>query len=857
MRPPGTSFGSLLVGAISAFVSAPMAQKVLLLGLLMVSAFATWTGVHSFVRSENANEVNETIEAFIAITVGLLTMAMWLALEFARQGRSLIPRIFAVAIYSLLMIWSVGFGFGFWWHLIAAPNANETALANSVSEIEDEITFTMNKLEDINLSVENAVTRSRDMAQLEIDEGNTCEGRFSPRDEGPLTRNRRRLANELEILKNGPVKSWIDSVHEILSGPTPTGIGTTLDFEATGGLIRSVQATLDTFEQSDENERRKAFTSLYNHAKFASKEVEEISRLQSKNIASELEIYLEKVSQPADSVDYYCSDSVLAQNIRNTIEELSEPIDLTIPNYSFTEGEAAVAFAVTNLWAKAYLNLPFVTSQVSGGAREFRSSETGISTKFGMRDWISLMVAICVDVGIFYFAMARPKSRLGWLDDIGEPASRNKIRLAGALSQLSDLTDHQFRQFVEELIVQGRFGWYILQPDPHQAPNESARRYAIFLRNFMALYQDVGRVARRPWLVGDGAHARAREILIQRGWAVNEDKATPTYQFHRLARGEAYDLLSTIRKPYRREHMRRSDTTPHLSTDVGRSDEPSLQPPNSSRTAKSARHLRDILAQPTKMLVGRYREEHVGNHKEPSESPERRLPDSDVYRSEEKQLSDTNLQEKNGSQDTLSADGKSDRSTMPDGEMLAGDPDDDTGASSKSTLTSNGSDNKKITEKTSMHDVSVNGESRRGTETSTDVAPVNPRGQNATDGDEVLKLLIDQMDKWSLMIRAAEKKNDAAEVEGIKIFERETREKLEEKQVAIHGAVGDRFDFEIHEALDIVPSGLEQGRIVEVVKLGFSRGRKMLRFAQVLVSSGPHQVRQDKSPDRVGEGGEH
>ena len=55
---------------------------------------------------------------------------MWLALrEAIGAQRRLIERLVTWPLYIFLVLWSVGFGYGFWWSLIAGEEATKVGLS--------------------------------------------------------------------------------------------------------------------------------------------------------------------------------------------------------------------------------------------------------------------------------------------------------------------------------------------------------------------------------------------------------------------------------------------------------------------------------------------------------------------------------------------------------------------------------------------------------------------------------------------------------------------------------------------------------------------------------------------------------
>jgi hypothetical protein len=96
--------------------------------LLMISGYATWSGMHDFIIGVSSTRpprempggIFITSDVFVIIVVAALTFMMWLALrETFGFRRPFNQRLITFPLYLFLALWSIGFGYGFWWSLIA------------------------------------------------------------------------------------------------------------------------------------------------------------------------------------------------------------------------------------------------------------------------------------------------------------------------------------------------------------------------------------------------------------------------------------------------------------------------------------------------------------------------------------------------------------------------------------------------------------------------------------------------------------------------------------------------------------------------------------------------------------------
>ena len=116
--------------------------------LLTISGFATWHGMRDFIIGVSTSPAAQqqqlpgglafSNDLLVIIVVVALTFLMWLALrETFGARRSLLERMVTFPLYLFLAIWSIGFGYGFWWSLIAGEEATRTGLSGLQEDARD------------------------------------------------------------------------------------------------------------------------------------------------------------------------------------------------------------------------------------------------------------------------------------------------------------------------------------------------------------------------------------------------------------------------------------------------------------------------------------------------------------------------------------------------------------------------------------------------------------------------------------------------------------------------------------------------------------------------------------------------
>ena len=96
--------------------------------------------------------------------------------------------------------------------------------------------------------------------------------------------------------------------------------------------------------------------------------------------------------------------------------------------------------------------------------------------------------------------------------------------------------------------------------------------------------------------------------------------------------------------------------------------------------------------------------------------------------------------------------------------------------------------------------------------------------------------LLPVLDDLERALEAAERHEEAALVDGVRLVERSLRQALEKEGLVEIGADGD-FDPHVHEAvLAQAREGADSGTVVEVLQRGYRLGDKVVRPARVIVA---------------------
>jgi molecular chaperone GrpE len=102
--------------------------------------------------------------------------------------------------------------------------------------------------------------------------------------------------------------------------------------------------------------------------------------------------------------------------------------------------------------------------------------------------------------------------------------------------------------------------------------------------------------------------------------------------------------------------------------------------------------------------------------------------------------------------------------------------------------------------------------------------------------ERLVKELLPILDDLERALEAAERHEEAALVDGVKLVQKSLRKALEKEGLAEIETEG-AFDPHVHEAMLTQPgNGAESGSVLEVVQRGYRLGDKVVRPAKVIVA---------------------
>ena len=269
-------------------------------------------------------------DLLVIVVVVALTFLMWLMLrETFGAGRHWRERLITFPLYVFLAIWSIGFGYGFWWSLIAGEEATRSGLAGLQEDARDASAVIAARLDAVKGQLDNVVTWSEGQMSREESSGGSC-GQPSGAGRGPLYNARRGVRDSIITLRDGMTRSWLEPVQADVEALKQAAAGL-------GG------ATVE--------ERQRNFENRASDIRGRARNIAARSNQLGKSTGAEMRALASAVNVAPGKSGFSCYDPTLAERLTLAAAQSEQPAELKLREAVFNEGPAGVANAVKNLWS--------------------------------------------------------------------------------------------------------------------------------------------------------------------------------------------------------------------------------------------------------------------------------------------------------------------------------------------------------------------------------------------------------------------------------------------------------------------------------------------------------------------------
>jgi hypothetical protein len=388
--------------------------------LLIISGYATWSGMHDFIigASSSSSQITRhlfgvavTDEFFVAGIVITLTFLMWLSLResFGAQRRWS-DRLITFPLYVFLALWSVGFGYGFWWSLIAGEDATRSSMATLREDAQTAVSAFAARLEAVQSHLDSVNNWSTSQMTREESSGGTC-GIPSGAGRGSLYNARRSIRDSVTALYDGITRSWLNPMQSEL---------------------QTLRQGVTDIAGSTVEERRHSFEAEATEIRTKVRRIATRSKELGASTAAEMQSLAGAVSIEPRQPGFSCFDLTLAQLLRQAAEQAVHSPEPILPTASFNEGPAGVANAIKALWRQIGALGTRVLSfgMVGGGSDPPEAEMTG-------RDLIALLATLGIDLGLLALALLNPPASEIRLDGLAASQARLRLPTASVVRHLT------------------------------------------------------------------------------------------------------------------------------------------------------------------------------------------------------------------------------------------------------------------------------------------------------------------------------------------------------------------------------------------------------------------------------------
>jgi hypothetical protein len=362
--------------------------------LLIIAGYATWHGMRDFIVGVSTTPVSQgeglsvSNDVLVIAVVIALTFLMWLALRetFGAQ-RTLKERLITFPLYLFLALWSIGFGYGFWWSLIAGEEATRTGMAGLQEDARDAGSVISARLDAVKVQLDNVVTWSESQMQREESSGGSC-GTSSGAGRGPLYNARKTVRDSVATMRDGFTRSWLQPVQ---------------------ADIELLQQTVAGLEGTSVEERQRAFETKASEIRGKARSIASRSNELGKSTAGEMRSLAASTSIAPGKAGFSCYDPTLAERLTQAAAQADQPAQLKLREAVFNEGPAGVANAIKKLWENIGAYMSSLVGYVFSGGQETGDHTSGGEPITG-RDMIALLATIGIDLGLLALAALTPSA---------------------------------------------------------------------------------------------------------------------------------------------------------------------------------------------------------------------------------------------------------------------------------------------------------------------------------------------------------------------------------------------------------------------------------------------------------------
>lgn len=551
-----------------------------LVGFLFLSGYAAFEGLFDIILAEQPTLGTTRQTYYIVCAVVLITSAMWALLEVALRRGQFFRRLVALLIYIVLALWSIGFGYGFWWKVIASRSETRIGIEAAASVVQTQVDAAENSVHLIEGLLTAVIGTADSKQKEEVSRGSSC-GITSPPGTGPLSARRAEVTKQIGTLKQNVESLWLVPLREVLDGRRDTS------GQQFGGL-KSAQAKLDAklMRELSEDDRRKNYNEVRKASSEAINVIKTLNSTQGQLFAEKFTALAESLAVIPTNRSSACYDPELATALRDAAKVAGKSPELTIPEFEINEGAAATAKAFNKIWDNVF----WLARQPLASLNLVSPGPT--PEKLTGRDTIALIASIVVDICILVFAFIRTRRPFDASHMFRSAHAGARAKLETAVRAFAADDNLHARKVFDACILRDGRDYYFILPHLSRPMSSAWRPGASFLQNILIVLEAVNAVETsyeptgiraflRSKVPGFGMRRlfeRAANQLGEFGWnaeTAGSNNATlgrsinaDGLSLHKFRHSDLLELLLVLRENAPATHSSRAEVAPTIKVTI-------------------------------------------------------------------------------------------------------------------------------------------------------------------------------------------------------------------------------------------------------------------------------------------------
>lgn len=357
---------------------------ILLMISIAISTCGTAAGLIKLI-GVGANRSPELLQVVLVTLLALaIAVASWFVLDLSVRGKTAISKL-ALVIYAPLAIWSLAFGFAFWWDILAAPTQNRMNIEAAIFDASVELDRIEAEGRSINYSLSYVSDSLAARASEELAAGGIC---------GPAT-----------ISGRGPAQRELDSaVYSVRELEQRQQNSLAQIVSRRDAFRKSGFDLLDSIPTLESGQLQRQIV------EFQRSHIDEL-RLAVTTLSFERElvgVQILDVSQRLSSPSALCPQPDITQKLDEISAVLNTPIEYQSRDIAAVVGDKSVEAAFVRLGG----------TLTPGSPRNLQSAAP--QRLSGWRDFAALATAFLVELMIAFFTMVRRSALSAETADLGQ-----------------------------------------------------------------------------------------------------------------------------------------------------------------------------------------------------------------------------------------------------------------------------------------------------------------------------------------------------------------------------------------------------------------------------------------------------